>query len=490
MRTIRSRGLTGSVLVLVGGSITTPLPDSLGRQIFGGLNAVAASVGGRMLGLTIAVIGLALLGWAWLGLLRSLSRSTAGEAADLRGVWGCAAAWSAPLLIAPPLFSRDGWSYAAQGVLTDLRLSPYEHGPGWIDGALVERVDPRWMFTSAPYGPIPLGWGGAGANLTHDPYLLVVWHRLAAAIGLVLLAWAVPHLARWCGQRAAVASAVVIAGPLTIAHGIGGLHNDQLAGGVAAAALALAGRWPWIAALAGGAAAAVKLPAGVVCVGVALIAAGPGATLGRRIGAFLRTAGAAALAIVLCGLPFSLGTGWVDALGVPGVIRTPLSIPTQLGRVLEAAGRLFDPDYFATWAMPFARGLGMVAAVAIVARLSLRTTTGERAAAVRAVAISAVALFWLAPAVHVWYALWVLPALAALTLSRTWFRAMVMFVLISGVSAPLDSSLEGLYASIALTTALVVGTLAPLIWRYWHSHPGAPEDPAGMTEPATASAAR
>ena len=49
-------------------------------------------------------------------------------------------------MVAPPLFSRDGWSYAAQGELTRLGLSPYVWGPGILDGPIIEAVDPRWMM--------------------------------------------------------------------------------------------------------------------------------------------------------------------------------------------------------------------------------------------------------------------------------------------------------------------------------------------------------
>ena len=43
-------------------------------------------------------------------------------------------AWAAPLLLAPAMFSRDGWSYAAQGELTRLgaRLMPGAMHP-WMD---------------------------------------------------------------------------------------------------------------------------------------------------------------------------------------------------------------------------------------------------------------------------------------------------------------------------------------------------------------------
>ena len=130
--------------------------------------------------------------------------------------------WSLPLLLAPPLFSRDGWSYAAQGTLAHRGISPYEYGP-WslvgprsVPGPIVEGVDARWMATPAPYGPVPLIGGDLAAGLTSDPWLLVVAHRLIALAGLVLLAWAVPRLARWCGANPALASCLVLASPLMV----------------------------------------------------------------------------------------------------------------------------------------------------------------------------------------------------------------------------------------------------------------------------------
>ncbi len=130
-------------------------------------------------------------------------------------------------MFAPPLFSRDGWSYAAQGELTRIGLSPYVWGPGILDGQIIEAVDPRWMLTPAPYGPLPLLGGGFAAELFDDPWLMVIAHRVLAVLGLLALAWAVPRLASWAGYDGAVASAMVLASPLMLAHGIGGVHNDR-----------------------------------------------------------------------------------------------------------------------------------------------------------------------------------------------------------------------------------------------------------------------
>jgi alpha-1,6-mannosyltransferase len=76
-------------------------------------------------------------------------------------------------------------------------ISPYEHGPAVLAGPIVQAVDPLWMHTATPYGPLPLWFGEAMAAHTGNPWMLVIAHRGLALVGLVLLAWAVPRLASW-----------------------------------------------------------------------------------------------------------------------------------------------------------------------------------------------------------------------------------------------------------------------------------------------------
>jgi hypothetical protein len=183
-----------------------------------------------------------------------------------------AAYWSTPLLLIPPLFSRDAWSYAAQGALVAEGYNPYEVGPGVLSGHIVEAVDPMWMQTPAPYGPLPLAYGGLVAHLTLDPYVLMLAHRLLAVLGIVLIAWAVPRLATACRVDPTFATWLVVLNPMLITHGIGAAHNDVLMLGLAcsAFALALTGRWG-TAAVVAGAAAAVKLPGGLVVIAIAAV---------------------------------------------------------------------------------------------------------------------------------------------------------------------------------------------------------------------------
>jgi hypothetical protein len=149
------------VLVLLGGLVVATVPG--GYAVTDLLQPVRGSAAGRMAGLVVVLAGLGLLASAWLRLCRHAARAGGpGQPAALARVHAATVAWSLPLLPAPPLFSRDGWSYAAQGTLVHRGLSPYEHGP-WslvgprsVPGPIVEGVDPRWMATPAPYGPVPL----------------------------------------------------------------------------------------------------------------------------------------------------------------------------------------------------------------------------------------------------------------------------------------------------------------------------------------------
>ena len=173
-----ARGVVGSTLVLLGGLVTATLPWSTPLASAPVLGQLRTSPTGRFLGTAVAVAGLLLLAHAWLRLLH-WSRTPGGETADrLRTVRAAALAWSLPLLVAPPLFSRDAWSYAAQGELTHLGLSPYIWTPSILDGQVREAVDPLWMRANAPYGPLPLAWGSFVAGLTDNPWLMVIGHRL------------------------------------------------------------------------------------------------------------------------------------------------------------------------------------------------------------------------------------------------------------------------------------------------------------------------
>ena len=459
-----TRGLTGSVLVLLGGLVVSTLPASTPILRSELLVAVRAAEAGRMAGLSLVLLGLGLLAAAWLALCRHVAVAEGEDREDaLALVRHAVVVWSAPLVLAPPLFSRDGWSYAAQGMLARLDISPYEHGPAVLRGPVVEAVDPMWLETATPYGPLPVAWGELLAGFTGNPWMLAIGHRALALVGLVLLAWAVPRMARWTGVNPALASAVVLASPLMLANGVGGLHNDLLMVGLMAAALVVAAEHGWAPAAAlGGAAAAVKAPGGLVCLGVALVSLPVGVALADRLRRFAAVAGVSLGTLLGLGVLTGLGAGWVQALTVPGSINTPLSVTTLLGGALDWTGRVLGLGLPDAVFLDLVRHAGTLVVLVVAVRLALTAATGERQAALTAVAASVGLLVVLSPVVHLWYFLWVPPFLACLPLHRLGRSGLLAASVVLGLVAPLDSSLHGAYLAIVLGSMLVA-LLVPLL---------------------------
>ena len=421
----------------------------------------------RMVALAVILVGLGLLSHSWLR-LRSLVARARDEAESLALVRFATVLWAAPLIVAPPLFSRDGWSYAAQGALVAAGISPYQHGPWILEGPVHEAVDPLWWFTPTPYGPLPVWWGAEMAHHTGNPLMLAIGHRFLALVGLALLAWAVPKLARWTGVNPAVATVLVIASPAMMANGVGGLHNDLLMIGLMAAALVIGVERHWaLGAVLGGLAAAVKLPGGLVCVGIVLATVPVGAALWRR---GLRAAQIGAVAVaVLFGLGFvsGLGSGWLEALGVPGTVNTMLTPAVVIGDPIDGLVNLVGLHPGHDFFIDLLRKVGTGITAIVFCWVFVRWPSGDRAKAVAAVALIVSVLVICSPVVQLWYLLWPLPFLAVLPMPERPRVALIVGLVLSALIAPLDPSLHRAYQVIAMTLvliALAVGAWWSLAW--------------------------
>src|SRR5581483_5119803 len=86
-----------------------------------------------------------------------------------------------------------------------------------------------WRDTPAPYGPLFL-WIGRGVSaLTGENIVAaVLCHRLVVLIGVGLIVWATPRLARRCGVAEVSALWLGAANPLLIMHLVAGIHNEAL----------------------------------------------------------------------------------------------------------------------------------------------------------------------------------------------------------------------------------------------------------------------
>ncbi|MFE9428537.1 polyprenol phosphomannose-dependent alpha 1,6 mannosyltransferase MptB [Kitasatospora sp. NPDC006697] len=390
-RRCRYLGLAGSVMLALGGLGAGAVP----------LGTPHAPTGP---GIFLAWCGMVLLIAAWLLLGRAVRGAEPPEPRWLLRTLLC---WAAPLVLGPPLFSRDVYSYLAQGALVGAGLNAYTTGPAALGGPFDAQVPGLWQHTPAPYGPLFLLLADLVARVAgHALSAGVLLLRLVALGGLALLAVVLPRLARACGVPPAAALWLGLLNPLVLFHLVAGAHNDALLLALLVSGLLLRRRPLWAAVLVT-LAALIKLPAALGLVAVVVLW---GERLKGRAGlsrAALAT-GAVALATTAVVTALSgIGYGWVHALAVP-VSAGSWSLTSLLGR---ACGWLLSSLYHSTevglvgLAVLAWRWLGLAAAVASVLLL-LRRVRRRQVGVVYAVGLALVAVVALGPAIRPWYALW------------------------------------------------------------------------------------
>lgn len=358
---------------------------------------------------------------AWLRLGRSLrGRWDAEGRHAARAAW----MWSAPLMLALPIFSRDVFSYLQQGRLVSLGLDPYESGVSRLPGWFMQGADSIWAQSPSPYGPLFLFFAdGIQRLFAGQIELSVTAFRVLAVAGLALCLWAVPRLAASAGRSGAWAVWLCVANPLFLLYMIAGAHNDALMTGLMLAGLALMVRPPRrrVAALAGivllALSVAIKpLTALVLPFAAMLLPAGwerfrPGARrLGRRerLGPWITTGVVALAVLTLLGAETGLWFGWLEAMTTSGDAAFPYA---PLGLVGLVLGRLVD----LVSAVPAREAAGWfytavtAAVLGFTAWMALRRVPREPLYAAAAVLFVAIAT---APIIQPWYVLWFLPLLA------------------------------------------------------------------------------
>jgi alpha-1,6-mannosyltransferase len=253
----------------------------------------------------------------------------------------------------------------------------------------------------------------------NDVVLGTLLHRSLAVAGLVMTVWALPRLARRVGASPVFALWLGVANPLVLFHLVSGVHNEALMMGLMLLGLELALRGPAMEpALIGGtaliaAAAQVKVPA-VLALGFVVV------WRARHRGGRLRDLGWTAAAIggialvttVAIGLGTGLGFGWIGALGTPNVVRSWMSVVTELGLLAGLISSVLGLGDHTTSVLALTRAIGLATAGGVCLLLLWRCWRGrvEPLAALGA-ALGAVVL--LGPVVHPWYLLWAVIPLAA-----------------------------------------------------------------------------
>ena len=234
-----------AVGALLGGSaFETHLPGAWFFGMPGGLfGSMGSNNGDPPIYAVIAVYGgMILLVRVWFGLLRHLS---AHPGVPVKRVVLVIAIWTLPLLIAPPLFSRDVYSYAGQGEMMSHHIDPYDYGTGVLGSTPFSTMpDTVWTNTPSPYGPTFLTIDGVlDKASTHKILPDILLLRLLEVAGLALVVGATPSLARRLGRDPAGAVMLGAGCPLVLTTLIGGAHNEALMLGLLVAGLAVAQRW-------------------------------------------------------------------------------------------------------------------------------------------------------------------------------------------------------------------------------------------------------
>jgi hypothetical protein len=492
-------GFIGTTLMAVGslgvgwvapasGLATTPLLDQLRA------NPALAFTTKLMV-----ILGVALLLQAWLRLGHHVRTHRVTEPRALsRLVWW----WSAPLVLAPALFSRDLFSYVAHSRLLPQGIDPYLYGTGVLNSWYSDGADAMWTSAPAPYGPLWMGLSTVVYWVTGaEPTAALVAFRLLALAGVGLIAVYLPRLAERCGADPAKALWLGLLNPLLLMHFVSAGHNDALMTGllVAGLALALEGRrlaGVVVVALAG----AVKAP-GLVGVPFAALAwADNGrAPLRRRVRAWV-LGGLTTLGTFLAlNLGTGLGFGWVGSLGTPGLVRTWLSPTTALGMLTGNTARVLGAGDWVDAAVQVFRGVGTVATLGLLTWLVL--TAGRRNLA-RGLGLALLAVVVLGPVVQPWYLLWGLVVLAGSGLSRSETRAAALLTIgfvvysIANTGATVDTygelsdGLAVLLSVVGVFALLAASRSARALLRDAEVAPPVPPEPAAVTLPEGRSPAR
>jgi alpha-1,6-mannosyltransferase len=501
LRRTRLFGATGTVLMAIGalgvGARPVVQDPTFGVRL---LNLPSRI---QTVSLTMTTTGAVMMALAWL----MLGRFTLGDRRMTRSQLDrTLLLWVLPLLIAPPMYSRDIYSYLAQSEIALQGLNPYRVGPATglgLDHVFTLSVPNMWRETPAPYGPLFLWLGQGISALTGENIVAaVLCHRLVVLLGVGLIVWAVPRLARRCGVAEVSALWLGAANPLLIMHLVAGIHNEALMLGLMLAGTEFALRavnaagpllpkplvWPY-----GRDEWARWLPLANLVLGVVLITVSSQVKLpsllalgfvamalacrwGGTFKAFLIAGGslsAVSLAVMaLIGWASGLGFGWLYTLGTANVVRSWMSLPTLLALGTGQVGILLGLGDHTTAVLGLTRGIGVFTIAIIVIFLLLAVLRG-RLHPVGGLGVALGMTVLLFPVVQPWYALWAVIPLAAWATRQQFRTAAIVVTLVVGIFGPtangdrftLFQILLAVVASTMIVLILIGLTYYRLPWR-------------------------
>ena len=467
---LRRWGTVGALLLMLGSASSygaaTPIPNPVdGLRIVG----LLSRIGPPALACSYAGIGLIVMCWVLIGRLaapgrvRRLSRSQLSHTLAM---------WAVPLLVTPALFSRDVYSYLAIGSMMNNGFNPYEAGPydtlGDAD-PFAHQVDVRWQHTASPYGPVYLLIAQAVVRVTGENLIAAtLLQRLVELVGVALIVWALPRLARICGFDPVAALWLGALNPLVLFHLIGGGHNEALMLGAMLAGMVIA----WERSLVAGVVVitlgvGVKATAGMalafLVIMLALRAGGRWRDLircGAQVGAVAVVTFAAFTALA------GVGFGWVAALGAPGSVRSFLSGSTSLGVGAGQIGMLLGLGDHTQAILDVMQPVGTLIGSAI-ALIIMWQCWQRRINPILGLGMAMGAFVLLAPVIQPWYLLWAALPLAAATADPRYRKATIWLTVLFSVTIMPNGATIPVYVIVqaVVVAAVVVGATYLLLRR-------------------------
>jgi Glycosyltransferase family 87 len=318
------------------------------------------------------------------------------------------------VLLGPPLFSTDMFSYQAYArMFATYHANPYIHGPSVIqmDG-IYQYIGKDWIYTPTVYGPLFTLISGifASASIAASEFAFKLIAVVASA-GTMYFIW---KCAKLRGLNPVRSLALFGLNPLVTLYGVGGGHNDLLmllltSGGV----YAVLTRREGVSGALITAATAIKLT-GAVVLPFALIAGGRDESRSRRY-AFLT--GAAVVGVVVAAISFAVFGG-----GILHLTGTLESVQDQ-GAWQSIPGFLFSLAHVHVTTV--VRVLFDVALAGVVLWLLRRVWQGTMDW-IEGAAWATVAVLVTAWTMLPWYVAWLLPLVALGTSRRLWRASMAL----------------------------------------------------------------
>ena len=467
---LRRWGTVGALLLMLGSGSSygaaTPIPNPVdGLRVIG----LLSRIGPAALACSYTGIGLIVLCWVLIGRLaapgrvRRLSRSQLSHTLAM---------WAVPLLVTPPLFSRDVYSYLAIGSMMREGFNPYDAGPYDTLGdsdPYAHQVDVRWQHTASPYGPVYLLIAkGIVTVAGHIVFVGTLLHRLVELVGVAMIVWALPRLARICGFDPVAALWLGALNPLVLFHLIGGGHNEALMLGAMLAGMVIAWEWSLVAGvvvitLGVGVKATAGMALAFLVIMLALRAGGRWRDLlrcGVQVGAVAAATFAAFTWIS------GVGFGWLAALGAPGTVRSFLSLSTTLGVGAGQTGLLMGLGDHTQAALDVMQPVGTLIG-ATVALAIMWQCWQRRINPVLGLGMAMMAFVLLAPVIQPWYLLWAALPLAASTADPRYRKATVALTVLFSVTIMPNGATIPVYVIVqaVVVAAIVVGAAYYILRR-------------------------